>query len=79
MKAPELADLSNTNKSDDLSKAIVSEKIKMGKIEKKTFSLTQGHLDYIFKIALSMSKEKNKSVSNSEALRNILDQHSRGQ
>lgn len=79
MKVPELKDLEKVEKNDAFSKTVESVKVKSEEVKKKTFSLMQQHLDYINTVALGLSQEKGRVSSASEALRLIIEQHSRGQ
>jgi hypothetical protein len=79
MKAPELKDLSSAAPQDAFSKKVesvqASLKEQTEEMQRKTFSLPQQHIDYINRLSLEIGRERGKSVSASEVLRRIIDEH----
>lgn len=78
MKKPEVVDLINLKRSDAFSQAIATEQSRSDVMLKKTFSISQWHLNKINKLALKMSQERSKPVPGSEALRLMIEQYKEG-
>ncbi len=78
MKAPDIKDLSKVKQTSTFKKKMDEIKAQSEQMTKKTFSMTQSHLDYINKIALQLGQERSKVVGASEALRLIIEQHEEG-
>ena len=82
MKKPQIAAIPDaTPETSFTERAKVAKKKEAkpkGKAVKKSFSLTKTDLDYVEKLALKLGQKRGKSMSDSEALRAIIEHH-RGQ
>ena len=77
MKTPNLKALSNTATAQDPFRAAVeSVRSESAEIKKKSYTLTQAHIDYINTLAKEMARAANSPiVSASAAVRRIIDEH----
>ncbi len=73
MKAPQLADLSETTTNDPFSQAVAEQKARASLVIRKTFSLEQQHMDYLLKVATEAMQTNGRTVSASEALRIVIE------
>jgi len=83
MKKPKIAaipdatvDTSFTERTKAAKKKAANPK---GKAVKKSFSLTETDLTYVEKLALKLGQKRGKSMSDSEALRVIIQHHKQGE
>lgn len=77
MKTPNLKALVNTETAQDpFYAAAESAQQESAEIKKKSYTLTQAHIDYINTLAKEMAQASNSPiVSASAAVRRIIDEH----
>lgn len=79
MKSPKLKELgNNASGTDPFRSAAHQVQIESASIAKKSYTLTQAHIDYINTLAKEMATASNSPiVSASAAVRRIVDEHKR--